>query len=352
MSMTPRERVLAQIRHQETEVIPYTLEIEEEVARRLYAHYGSDRWRRLVDNAIVPVPTPDMAFGEGEPGTDLYTDRFGSVWRRDSRPFRLEEPALKEPSLQGARFPDVADIYTEDWKHRAEGFIAQKGGRYFLTAFFGFGLFERTWALRGFENAMMDATADPDFYEELLERIVEHQLAIVARLLELPLDGIFFTDDWSYQEGVILGPERWRRMVKPRLARLYALVHATGRIALGHCCGSVADILGDLVEIGLDVYESVQPEARGNDPFELKRRYGDRIAFWGGLGSQSTIPFGSPAEIRGQVKRLCGAMSRGGGYILAPSKGLMSETPTANAAAVLESFLLQAGVDFPSPGIR
>jgi uroporphyrinogen decarboxylase len=322
--------------------------MEEGVARRLDEHYGSDRWRRLVDNAIVPVPTPDMAFGEGKPGTGLYTDRFGSVWRRDSCPVRMEEPALKEPSLRGLRFPDVAGIYTEDWKRESERFIAQRGGRYFLMAFFGFGLFERTWALRGFENAMMDATSDPDFYDELLERIVDHQLRIVSRLLELPLDGIFFTDDWSYQNGVILGPERWRRMVKPRLARLYGLVHAAGRIAIAHCCGSVADILADLVEIGLDVYESVQPEARDNDPYELKRRFGDRIAFWGGLGSQSLIPFGSPVEIRSHVARLCSVMGRGGGYILAPSKGLMSETPTANAAAVLESFLQQAGVDFPA----
>ena len=346
MSDRPRDLVIAQIRHRDTAVLPFTIDIEEEVALRLDAWYGSREWRGLVDNAIVPVPTPDMAFGESEPGTGLYTDRFGSVWRRDSKPYRLEQPALPEPMLRGFRFPTAAEIYTDAWKTGALRFAEAKRERYFLTAFFGFGLFERTWAMRGFENAMMDASGDPGFFEELLEAIVVHQLAIVRRLLELPLHAIFFTDDWSYQEGVILGAERWRRMVKPRLARLYAAVHESGRFAIGHCCGSVAEILPDLVEIGLDVYESVQPEARGNDPYLMKRRYGNDMAFWGGLGSQSTIPFGTPESIRVEIDRLCREMGRGGGFILAPSKGLMSGTPTENAAAVVEAFLAQGGVRF------
>jgi uroporphyrinogen decarboxylase len=116
---------------------------------------------------------------------------------------------------------------------------------------------------------------------------------------------------------------------------------------LSHCCGSIADIMPDVIEIGLDVYESVQPEARNNDPYELKRRYGDQIAFWGGLGSQSTIPFGTPGQIGAEVTRLCREMGRGGGYILAPAKALQPETPTENAAAVVEAFLQQAGVAFP-----
>lgn len=103
----------------------------------------------------------------------------------------------------------------------------------------------------------------------------------------------------------------------------------------------------DIVEIGLDVLESVQPEARGMNPYDLKREWGEQITFWGGLGSQSTIPFGTPAEIRAEVARLCKEMGREGGYILAPAKALQPETPTENAAAVIESFLAQSGVCWP-----
>jgi uroporphyrinogen decarboxylase len=161
------------------------------------------------------------------------------------------------------------------------------------------------------------------------------------------LDGIMFSDDWGYQQGVLLGPDRWRKMLKPRLARLYDRVHEDGKFVLSHCCGSIADIMPDVIEIGLDVLESVQPEARGMNPYELKRRYGDAITFWGGLGSQSTIPFGTPDEIKDEVSRLCHEMGWGGGYILAPAKSLQPETPTENAAAVVEAFLQQAGVAFP-----
>jgi uroporphyrinogen decarboxylase len=116
---------------------------------------------------------------------------------------------------------------------------------------------------------------------------------------------------------------------------------------LTHCCGSIEAILPDAIEIGLDVYQSVQPEARDTNPYELKRKYGEWITFWGGLGSQSTIPFGTPDEIRAEVAKLCREMGRGGGYILGPAKGLQPGTPTLNAAAVVEAFLQQAGVAFP-----
>jgi uroporphyrinogen decarboxylase len=107
---------------------------------------------------------------------------------------------------------------------------------------------------------------------------------------------------------------------------------------MSHSCGSVAEIVPDLIEIGLDVLESVQPEPVGMNPYELKRRYGNRITFWGGLGSQSTIPYAAPGQVRAEIDRLRREMSVGGGYILAPAKPLQPETPIANAVAVLEAF--------------
>jgi uroporphyrinogen decarboxylase len=121
---------------------------------------------------------------------------------------------------------------------------------------------------------------------------------------------------------------------------MYTLVHEAGKVALSHCCGSIVDVLPDVVEIGLDVLESVQPEAM--DPYALKRLYGRQITFWGGLGSQSTIQFGTPREIREEIARLCEHMGRGGGYILSPAKPLQPGTPVENAAAVVESFVRQA----------
>jgi len=344
MNIAPRERVLAQIHHQETDYVPYTIRFEGGVAERLDVYYGGDAWRSLIDNAIRRLPGPPLEVYQT--GDRYYTDLYGSTWQVDHRPFHLVEPALKSASLEGFAFPDLDRIFEPGWEANVLRAIEQQRGR-FLVIGFGTGLFERSWALRGFENALMDTVAHPGFYEELIERLTHHQMGVVERLLELPVDGILFADDWGYQQGVLVGAERWRRIFKPRLAQLYQRAHEAGKYVLSHCCGSIEEILTDLIEIGLDVYQSVQPEAKNSNPYELKRKYGDRITFWGGLGSQSTIPFGTPDDIRAEVARLCREMGRGGGYVLCPAKPLQPETPTENAAAVVEAFLQQAGVTFP-----
>jgi uroporphyrinogen decarboxylase len=185
----------------------------------------------------------------------------------------------------------------------------------------------------------MDCVTEEDFYGELLERMTELTLALVAECADIPADAIMMGDDWGCQRGVMIGPERWRRFYKPRYARIFDAIHDQGKLAIMHCCGSVADIMGDIVEIGLDVLESVQPEAAGMNPYALKGAWGDKMAFWGGLGSQQTIPYATPSEIRAEIRRLRSEMSRGGGYILAPAKPLRPETPTENAVAVVDELL-------------
>jgi uroporphyrinogen decarboxylase len=334
MAQTRRDLVVAQIGHQETSPIPYNLDWEGDVGERLDAYYGGPEWRRRLDSAIVHLPGADLSVDTG--AGSLTTDAFGSVWRVDRRPFHLETPALLEPSLHGYRFPDPQQCFPPDWKQDVARAAASSGG-HFTVIGFGFGLFERTWTLRGFEGALADVAGDPAFYQELVEAVAEHQMAVMEPLLETPADGVMFSDDWGYQRGVIIGPERWRRFIKPQLARMYARVHAAGKLALSHCCGNVAEIVPDLIEIGLDVLESVQPEAM--DPYELKRRHGRDITFWGGLGSQGLLPFGTPEQIRAEVARLKREMGQGGGYILGPAKSLQPETPTANAAACVEAFV-------------
>jgi len=317
---TPKERVLARIAHQETERTPYTLGFEGDVAERLDAHYGSDAWRGALDNAIRRAPAPNLVVDTTS--SAQTTDPYGCIWQVDRRPFHLVHAVLQDVDLGDYVFPDLAPVFTDAWRAEAEATILDSPDHFWVVGF-GFGLFERTWTLRGFNEALMDAAGDPGYYAALTERVAEHQLEIIEHLLTLPVDGIMFSDDWGYQQGVLLGPERWRRFMKPHLARMYARCHEAGVHTLSHCCGSVVDILPDIIEIGLDVLESVQPEARGMDPFDLKARYGERITFWGGLGSQSTIPFGTPGEITRQVERLCREMGRGGGYILTSAKSLL-----------------------------
>jgi uroporphyrinogen decarboxylase len=336
-NMKPRDIVLAQIRHETCPEVPYSLPFEDDVGRRLDAHYGGPAWRERLVPYLVGVGAVDT-----DPKTPIdgvyVRDGYGGIWRQDIRPWHLEKPPLPEPSFDGYEFPKPEAFFRPEWKAAAFKTCADRADS-FLVGNLGWGLFERSWNLRGFENVLMDSIAEPDFFEEALERLTELYLAFVDYTADLPVDGILFGDDWGDQRGVILGPDRWRRFLKPRWARIYAAVHRHGKIAMSHSCGSVAAIVPDLIEIGLDVLESVQPEAADMNPYELKRRFGRDICFWGCLGSQSTIPFGTPASIQSEVARLKREMSRGGGYILAPAKPLQPETPTENAVAIVEAFI-------------
>lgn len=338
--MTPREIVFEQINHRDTAEIPYTLPYEEEVGARLDKYYGGADWRRKLTPYIVQVSAVDT-----DPKTPLDAvyakDGYGGIWRMDQRPWHLEKPPLAQPSFDGYAFPKPESFFRPEWKAKAPQTCRENAGS-FLIGVLGWGLFERSWNLRGFENVLMDAIAEPDFFEEVLDRLMNLYLAFVEYTADLPVDGILFGDDWGDQRGVILGPERWRRFLKPRWAQIYKAVHAKGKIVMSHSCGSVAEIIPDLIEIGLDVLESIQPEAAGMNPYILKKKFGDKITFWGGLGSQSIIPFGTPAEIRHEVRRLCREMGKGGGYILAPAKPLQPETPTENAAALVQAFTKQS----------
>jgi uroporphyrinogen decarboxylase len=176
----------------------------------------------------------------------------------------------------------------------------------------------------------------PDFYEALLDGILNVHLQLIERLGALPVDAILLSDDWGDQRGVIMGPKLWRQFIKPRARQYFAAVHAQEKWTFQHCCGSIFDILPDVIEIGLDVLESLQPEAM--DIYEIKRRYGRDLRLWGGLGTQQLLPFGTPEEIRAEVARLREELGAGGGYILAPAKPLMPEVPTENAVAAVEAF--------------
>ncbi len=337
--MTPREIVLEQIRHHATKPVPYTIGFEGDVAERLTRHYGGDSWRERIVAYIVSCCSVERR-KQTPMGQGKERDLFGSIWRTDRRPFHLEQPGLQRPSFDGYYFPEAEDFVDPNMKQGAMGKLKEHATR-FTTIGVGWGLWENYWAIRGFDNALMDCVAEPDFFAELLDRLTDLYLDQLQMCADIPADAFMFGDDWGDQRGVMVGPERWRRFFKPRYARIYEAAHAQGKIVISHCCGSVVDIIPDMIEIGLDVLESVQPEARGMNPYELKKAWGGKITFWGCLGSQSIIPFGTPQEIHAEVRRLRREMGEDGGYILAPAKALQPETPTQNAVAVVEAFTVE-----------
>lgn len=334
--MKLRDIVLNQIHHRETVPVPYTLGFDQDVGLRLDEHFGGDAWRDRLVQYTASCGSVCKAIWE-DLGDERHRDGFGTVWRTDREPSSVVEPGLKAPTFQGYAFPSVDRFLDPTVKDETKKRIAESTDTFTIISP-GMCLWQ-SWYVRGFEDTLMDCAAEEEFYTELLDRFTDLTLALVRECADLPADAIMMGDDWGNQRGIMIGAERWRKLYKPRYARIFEAIHDQGKLAIMHCCGSAAAIMGDIIDIGLDVLESVQPEAAGMNPYALKEEWGDKITFWGGLGSQSTIPFSSPAELRQEIRKLRSEMSKGGGYILAPAKALRPETPTENAVTIVEEFL-------------
>lgn len=353
--MTQRERISNQLMHKETDYVPYAHHccphfvepLAMDVEHRLNDYYGTTQWIKTVDDnnhmqKINLAPPIDLSLRKTDPNEiSIYTDAWGSKIK-SGRIRKVIEEAIPTPDLSAYKFPDVMDSFPKGWEAYARKDCEQKKDQFKVIGL-GASLFEMTWKLRGVENALMDSACEPVFYEELVDGIFQYMMEKVKLLCQLPVDGIMFSDDWGDQRGVILGPKMWRKYFKERYRQLYDVVHQSGKFTLSHCCGNIIDIIPDAIDIGLDCLQSVQPEAM--NPYYLKKEFGKDMAFWGGLGSQSIIPFGTPEELRSEIDRLATTMGKGGGFILCPAKPFQSDTPTENAAAVLEGFLNQAGID-------
>jgi len=336
--VTPRDTVKLAFQYQETEHVPFTLGLGKDQEAALTRHYGNDSWQAQAVPCIQTIGGVDNFLslaGMTELPDGSQRDCLGCVWRMGTTHHLVDWP-LHEPAMGGYRLPPLAPYFEKvraKWPER----IAATEDR-FRRIGHSFGLFERAWSLRGFEDFLMDLAGSPEFVEELLDHITEWFLESVDLMAAAPVDAIMLTDDHAAQRGMLMGAERWRRLFKPRWKKIFGRVHHYGLYTILHMCGDTSEVVPDLIEVGLDCMESCQPECM--DIFDLKKRYGRDIRFWGGLGAQSTMPFAKPDEVRRQTRLLKQEMARGGGYILAPAKTPVGNEPIENIAAFLEEACL------------
>lgn len=335
--MTAREIVKKRLLHQGTDITPYSVQFEPELYKKLTDYYGCADWesKKLrqfsayclsVDTVLMKAK--DEVFAE---------DGYGAIWQMDKKPWHLFKSPLPEPSMEGfeidtQRFisPILRDKYAAIKAYEADT-------EHFRVINMGWGIFEHTWRIRGFENALTDMLLEEDFYSELTLRLTELYLDMLRACEDVPADAYLFGDDWGDQRGVIMGAVSWRKYIKPCWERIYSEVHRQGKLVLQHSCGSIADIYDDLAEIGMDCHESVQPEAAGMRPEVIKERWGKKISFWGCLGSQGILCSGTPDDIRDEILRLRDLFQKDGGYVLAPAKPLQDEMQIEKAVAVVET---------------
>ena len=332
--MTSRERINNTIDRKPVDRVPYSFDLTGIVADGLRNHY------RLAPDVNLHAHIGDDLLYVGSSLFDaagdnplLQTDEFGTLWDRSGMNRQIGDwgtilsHPLKEASLQGYAFPDGAN------PARFAGFDVgafRAQGRFVILGVIG--LFDIGWQLRGFEDFMMDMAGDETFAEELLDKALEFNLKLLSCAPD-GIDGVRFGEDWGLQKGMIMGAQLWRKYLKPRLRIMYEAARKKGLRVFIHTCGDIAEIFPDLIEIGVEAVNPVQPEAM--DIAFLRREYGRDITMYGGLGSQSTLVYGSPADVVAEAKSRL-ALFDNGGYIIGPAGAIPTDAPLENVIALVD----------------
>ena len=263
-----------------------------------------------------------------------FRDEYGVVWNRsglDKDIGVVDEILIPEAGFSGYQFPepDLGAVRQATEKLLAGGKDTMKLGKIGMT------YYERAWSLTGMENLLMNFLLEPKFVDDLFDRILQYNLKIIDAALPYDIDGFYFGDDYGQQTGMIMSPDTWRRFIKPGLKSMFERVKSAGKIVALHSCGNISDILPDLIEIGLDAYQTVQPEVY--DLKKLKTEYGRDLTFWGAIGTQRLLPFAKPEELTAAVRDTLRVMSAGGGYIAAPTHQAPPDIPAENIVALVET---------------
>jgi uroporphyrinogen decarboxylase len=220
---------------------------------------------------------------------------------------------------------------------RAKPILEAHGETKYVVGVIHLSLFERLHCLRGMENTFMDFYTSQREVTRLIEALADYLLTLVRRWVALPISAIFMGDDWGSQTRMLVSLELWRKFFRPHYRRVFDEIHRAGKQVIFHSCGCVTGIIPDLIDLGLDVLDPVQPEAMNLE--EVARQFGGKISFSGGIDDQRLEDY-SPEEVREAVKRAVNTLGRpfGCGYIGAPANTVAPGVPLDNFRALIETF--------------
>ncbi|RPJ39736.1 MAG: hypothetical protein EHM21_15390 [Chloroflexi bacterium] len=287
--MNSREVVSRTVRFQSADRLPYDFP----------DNYGSDFY------FIGMSPSPDARPRKG-------VDEWGAVWQNlgQTNLGEVKEYPLKDwQEFDRLPIPDIHD--PRRWEE-LQGARERAGEKFILAG--GVSIYERVHFIRGLENTWMDIYDHPAELCHLIDILVDMNIAAIDHYKQAGADGLIFCDDWGLQNSLMIAPRDWRKIWKPRYARIFTAAHEAGMLTFMHSCGYIVDILDDLIEIGLDVIQMDQQENMGLEL--LGSRFGGRITFYNPVDIQNTMVYGTMDEIRAYCRKMADLLGRSnGGFI-------------------------------------
>jgi len=340
--MNSRERVIRACNLEEPDTVPIYATFTSQVESALRSHLGVDEGEDVglaLGNDVVSIENP-FGIEEGifhnllemKEG-DTYTNKWGIVWQH----IGYYNEMVKHPLADISSISELDDLdfdsYFDEGLFKGIEEQMKRHSGDFATIFGELSLFEASWFLRGFERFMKDLLSNERFALRLIDKVQDFFLKLAKRLLEYDIDMILASDDVGMEKNMLISPAVWRKVLKPRWEEMFRELRKKKRdlIICYHTCGHVTPIIPDLIDVGIDVLNPVQPRAM--DPSELKEEFGDRLAFWGTVDEQRTLPYGSVADVESEVKLRIETVGSGGGLILAPSHNIQPDTSLENIMA-------------------
>ena len=345
--MTPRERVLATLRRAQPDRMPWMLNMTAPMIETFRQKTGADDFDAYYDlpcKIIVPQPASEPAdfsrYYEGrvfdgpvsihaEWGYAKVSKSAGTHLHHFESPFDGKEftvaDALNYPLPEMDKADCYRDVQQENDAWHAQGYATEH--------IMGFSTFDLSWLIRGYEALLMDMAMAEEAVMILMDRVSDAVAARLKQMAALGTDIVGVGEDVGNQRALIMSPGAWRAQIKPRFKKIVDAAKSSNLETLFfyHSDGKIDEIIPDLIEIGVDILNPVQPECM--DPVAIKQEYGDKLAFWGAVGTQTTMPYGTPAEVRECVRHLFETVGKGGGFLCAPSHVLEPEVPWENIEA-------------------
>ena len=351
--MDSRERVRLVLDHQEPDRIPVDFWASEGFLRKLQAETGMSKeafvdahdvdFRYIDGPAYLGPPLQDGRDVWGVPRTVAEVEMAGGIERYKE---------VTDPPLATASTVEEVEAYpgwpSPDWfdygviEAQCDAVIA--AGR--VAVFMGDRLnrvaqLKPAMYLRGVEQILVDLAMNPELARAILRRIRAFYAAYLERILDAAngkIDVVLTGDDFGSQNGPLVSPAMWDAFLREGFETYIRMVHDGGSKVMHHTCGSVVLLIPKMIACGLDVLQSLQPEAAGMDAAALKAEFGDRLCFQGGVCIQKTMPFGTRDEIRAAVKRLADVMGPGGGYIFGTSHNVQADVPVENVRTLMDAY--------------
>ena len=351
--MNSRERVKIALEHREPDRVPVTASFTPEFAQRLRnyfglpSHFSNPHGGEIHDlEETLGLDIIQYAVGIGNSFYASEEREYICDWGIRWRQVEYETPfgvghytEIAEHPLAGDKLYQYVppDPYREELYTPLGRVMEKYGEKYFILGVTVCTIFEAAWYLRGMDQLLMDMIEDEEKAYYVLDIPYQLHLEAAKRLVEMGVDGIWLGDDVGSQKGMLISPELWRKYLKPRMAticRELKNINPHLKIAY-HSDGNIYPIIPELIEIGIDVLNPVQPRAM--DPAFLKERYGNKLSFWGTIDEQHTLPFGTTEEVEKETRERLKVMAPGGGFIISPTHHVQLDTPLENFLTFLET---------------